>query len=427
MQLAVELAKRFRGEIINSDAMQMYTGLPIMTNKVSVSEQCGIPHHLLGHVSLREEPWDVGHFLREATRVIDEIRGRGNLPIVVGGTNYYVDALLHSDVILNERYPNNEPLPVLEEPTEVLLEELKKVDPAMALHWHPNDRRKIMKSLEIYLRTGRRASDIYAEQKERRAAGARESPWENLLLWVHSEREVLKARLDARVDKMLEAGLLAEVRQLLDFKRAEEAAGRTVDLTRGIWQSIGYKQLAPYLLAQEEGKDGAELEQIKSTCLEDMKAGTRQYAKYQIGWIHKKKIPRLSEEGPEALDSLYVLDSTDVSRFQETAVEPAARLTGQFLKGGPRVHPAELSDLARETLSDAKRERPERTLCDKSCDVCGITATTEEQWAVHLRSRMHKAKWKKKKRLALVPTEDTTKTSTSEGEASEPEISSIFN
>ena len=406
--------------------MQMYTGLPIMTNKISPSEQCGVPHHLLGHVSLLEQPWDVGHFLREATKVIGEIRDRGNLPIVVGGTNYYVDALLHSDVILNERYPNNEPLPVLEKPTEVLFEELKKVDPVMALHWHPNDRRKIMKSLEIYLRTGKRASDIYAEQKERRAMGSGGSPWENLLFWVHSEREVLKTRLDARVDKMLEGGLLAEVRQLLDFKRAEEAVGRTVDLTRGIWQSIGYKQLVPYLLAQEEGKDGDELEQIKTACLEDMKAGTRQYAKYQIGWIHKKKIPRLSQEGPEALDSLYVLDTTDVSRFQETAVEPASRLAAQFLKGEPRVRPEELSDLACKTLGDAKRERQERTLCEKSCDVCGITATTEEQWAVHLRSRMHKAKWKKKKRLALVPTDDAPIRSTSDGERSEPEVSSIF-
>lgn len=390
----------------------MYTGLPIMTNKVSVSEQCGIPHHLLDHVSLREEPWHIEHFRREASRVISEIRDRGNLPIVVGGTNYYVDALLFSDVILNERYPNNEPLPVLEEPTDVLLEELKKVDPAMALHWHPNDRRKIMKSLEIYLRTGRRASDIYAEQKERRATGVRDSPWENLLLWVYSDREVLKTRLDTRVDKMLENGLLDEIRQLTNFKREEEGAGRTVDLTRGIWQSIGYKQLEPYALALEEGKDGDELEQIKTACLDNMKAGTRQYAKYQIKWTHQKKIPRLMQEGPEAMDSLYVLDTTDVLRFQATAVEPAIQLTEQFLNGEPRARPEELSDLARETLRDAKRERPGKTPCDKSCDVCGITATTEEQWAIHLRSRMHRARWKKKKKLALVATENTSNKST---------------
>jgi tRNA dimethylallyltransferase len=405
----------------------MYTGLPIMTNKVTVTEMCGIPHHLLGHVSLRDTPWTVDNFRREAIKLIDEIRDRGNLPIVVGGTNYYVDALLFSDVILEERYPNDEPLPVLEESTEFLFQELKKVDPKMALQWHPNDRRKIMKSLEIYLRTGRRASDIYAEQQERRSAGLRDSPWQNLLFWAYSDREVLKARLDARVDKMLEAGLMDEVRELLDFKREEEGAGRAVDLSRGIWQSIGYKQLEPYVLAQEEGKTGEGLEQLRITCVEEMKAQTRQYAKEQIKWTRRKGIARLVQEGPEAVDSLYVLDTTDVSRFRDTAVETAARLTEQFLRGEPRTHPEELSELARTTLSDAKRGSPERTPCDKTCDVCGITVTTEERWKDHLRSRMHRARWKKKKRLAVVPVEDAPqRASESEGETSEPDVASVL-
>src|SRR5689334_20221731 len=93
-KLAVELATRYNGEIINADAMQMYKGLPIITNKLTTEEQRGIPHHLLGSIELHEDPWVVTQFKKEATRIISEIRGRGKLPIVVGGTSYYLDGLL---------------------------------------------------------------------------------------------------------------------------------------------------------------------------------------------------------------------------------------------------------------------------------------------------------------------------------------------
>ncbi|KAF4120664.1 tRNA dimethylallyltransferase [Geosmithia morbida] len=426
-ELAIELAKRFRGEVINADAMQMYAGLPIMTNKVSESEQQGITHHLLGHIAPDSEPWDIDDFRREATAVIRGVRSRGNLPILVGGTAYYVDALLFRDTVLPQHDPVGSDdgddgdtaaasaLAILEEPTPVLHAELKKVDPTMALHWHPNDRRKIRRSLEIYLRTGRRASDIYAEQKaERETASAAsagsgstaESPWDNLLLWVYSERDVLKDRLDVRVDKMLDSGLLDEVRQLIDLRRAQESAtnGQPVDTTRGIWQSIGYKQLEPYVAALDRGHaDDAELADLRTRCVDDMKTATRRYAMYQTRWTRQKKIPRLRDQGPQALDSLYVLDSTDVSRFAETAVRPAVSLTDQFLRGQTRPHPTDLSDLAREVLGHATLPRPEKTPCERMCEICGISVTSEEQWTSHMRGRMHRARSKKKKRLALIP------------------------
>ena len=406
--------------------MQMYSGLPIMTNKISQVEQRGVPHHLLGHASLSEEPFIIDDFTREATRIMAEIRERGNLPIVVGGTAYYVDALLFSDVTLSE-YPQQEPLPLLDEPTEVLLAELKKVDPEMAKQWHPNDRRKIRRSLEIYLRTGQRASDLYAEQKERRhdQSSLSDSPWENLLFWVYSEREVLKERLDSRIDKMVEQGLMDEVRQLSDFKRKEEAAGRTVDMTKGIWQVIGYKQFEPYLQALNENKTGTELEQIRSACEEDMKTSTRRYALSQNKWTRNKKIPRLRQESPQALDSLYILDSTNVSLFQDAVVESAAQLTRQFLEGQPRAHPRDISELARTVLEDAIRSPPSRTLCEKTCDICGVTAVTEEQWEIHLRSRNHRVRMKKKKRLSLIPVEKATK-DVVKSDVIEPEIGDLF-
>lgn len=408
----------------------MYAGLPIMTNKISESEQQGIPHHLLGHVSLNDEPAIIETFQHEAQQTIRGIRDRGNLPILVGGTAYYVDALLFDDVVVNEEYSKDEHLPILDESTEVMLEELKKVDPEHAERWHPNDRRKIQRSLEIYLRTGKPASQIYAEQKARRQ-GARESPWQNLLFWVYSDPDVLKPRLDARVDKMLEAGLMNEVFQLFAHKKSEEAQGRAVHLDKGIWQSIGYRQFEPYLKAKEEGVEGSELEKLRQAGIEDMKTATRRYANYQNKWTRTKKIPRLKEEGPQALDALYLLDSTNVSLFKETVIEPAVELTTQFLAGAQRKHPSEVSELAKRVLEKHSVVQPETVWMQRTCDLCQKTLVTEASWLAHLKTRQHRAKLKYKKRRSLVPYEgagvlDGDSNSVHDGESSDPEISSIF-
>jgi tRNA dimethylallyltransferase len=150
----VNIARRFNGEIINGDAMQLYEGLPVITNKMPEDERDGIPHHLLGCISLNEETWTVGNFVSNALAKISEIRARGRLPILVGGTHYYTQSLLFHDALANksqdeEPVQNAERLAVLEEPTEVLLAKLREVDPVMADRWHPNDRRKIQRSLEL--------------------------------------------------------------------------------------------------------------------------------------------------------------------------------------------------------------------------------------------------------------------------------------
>ncbi|KAF3347104.1 Protein phosphatase inhibitor 2 [Verticillium dahliae VDG2] len=145
--LAVELATRFRGEVVNADAMQLYQGLPVITNKMTTAERRGIPHHLLDHIPLDEPAWIVGDFKRAANKVIREIRSRGNLPIVVGGTHYYTNALLFEDMFVGPGHEGQgEPapaadvvpasdagrFPILDEPTEVILAKLRDVDPPAA-------------------------------------------------------------------------------------------------------------------------------------------------------------------------------------------------------------------------------------------------------------------------------------------------------
>ncbi|KPM40798.1 hypothetical protein AK830_g5741 [Neonectria ditissima] len=431
-ELAVELATRLNGEIINADAMQLYNGLPIITNKITPAEQRGVPHHLLGHISLDETPWDVDDFKREANRVIQEIRSRGRLPILVGGSQYYVDPLLFKEVILDDlELDTSKSFPILRESGEVMLHELRKVDPVMAERWHPNDRRKIQRSLEIYLRTGKRASDHYAEQQARKEA-AQQDPtdqqtWQNLLFWVYSEREVLRARLDNRVDKMVDGGLLPEVRELFEFKRQKEAAGQILDMTKGIWQSIGYKQFEPYMTAVDEGRNQVETDRLKTVALEEMKSATRRYAVYQTRWIRLKQIPRLRDVGPEAINNLYLLDSTDVSCYKENVVEPAVKLASQFLTGEARARPIDFSPLAHEVLTQASNPVPKSLPCKRMCEVCQTVLMTEEAWEKHLKSATHRRVLRRKKRTSLVLVEKTAEAKADPGDApSSPDIGFMF-
>lgn len=406
--------------------MQLYRGLPIITNKITPAEQRGVPHHLLDRIPLHASPWDVSEFKKHALDTIREIRSRGNLPILVGGTHYYVEPLLFTDAILDDvEQDESKTFPILEASTADMMAELRRVDPDMADKWHPNDRRKIKRSLEIYLHTGKTASALYAEQQARKegattkevdddddaTATTTTAPWENLLLWVYSERDVLCERLDRRVDKMFGSGLVHEVQELHKFK-TERAA--PIDMSKGIWQSIGYKQLEPYIaaLSSSSGGDGAteedaeNVERFRVAGLEDMKTATRRYANYQNKWIRGKQIPRLMHRGPQALGSLYLLDSTDAACYQETVVSPATALVEQFLQGKERPEPRELSDLARTVLEAATEKPPvKQTPRQRTCEVCQTTMVTEEAWRRHVKGTAHKRVLNRKKRLALVPVE----------------------
>lgn len=396
----------------------MYRGLPIITNKISLEEQRSIPHHLLGNISLDHETWVVGVFKREASRIIQEIRSRGRVPIVVGGTHYYTNALLFRDSLVEKDdasaegtlvQDNSVQHPILNDTTEAMWEKLKEVDLVMADRWHPNDRRKIRRSLEIFLTTGRPASEIYAEQQSRKRTEPAPQDFSKpdaLLFWVHSESQVLKDRLDRRVDKMLDNGLMDEITAVNNYLRSKLESGEQVDLSRGIWQSIGFKEFQPYLQAVERGADVKELEKLKLECLEVMRTATRRYAKYQTKWISKQMLPLLEEEGDQ--NRLYVLDSTDVTRYSQNVLDKAALLTQLFLVGDVRPAPSSISESANNVLNAATRSASsaQGTPCRKHCSVCETTLLTEESWQIHVRGKAHRRKIRQAKQTALVPAQE---------------------
>lgn len=404
--------------------MQMYDGLPIITNKITVEERKGIPHHLLGIIGLNEEPWRVSVFNKKARELIKEIRSRGRLPILVGGTHYYTQSLLFNKVVGNavedgdgakdeiSREEINRRFPILERPTREILEELEKVDPVMANRWHPNDRRKLQRSLEIYLLTGKQASQIYQEQREKtrlslesdtKSYASRGQEPEvalrsTLIFWIHTESEILKSRLDTRVEEMIDRGLIGEATALRNFVDEQTAAEKKIDLSSGIWISIGFKEFERYITSKSGNASGEALDVLLKEGIKQTKAATRHYARRQIRWIRMKLLSALSSEN--SLESLYLLDGTDLGRWQEMVSDQASGIVDQFLAGEKTPEPRCLSPAAGELLVPGRDfELSDRwdLWTRQVCDVCDVTAVTDEQWQIHLKSRGHRRAVKRSK------------------------------
>lgn len=398
----------------------MYKGLPIVTNKIPEDERNGIPHHLLDQIGLREAPWTVHEFVEESSGIIDAIRGRGKLPVVVGGTSYYIYSLLFRDTIItadsddaegfdeggdkivhsspngasNDEFTHD----LLEATTEDLYRKLRDVDPEMASRWHPKDRRKIQRSLEIWLKSGRKPSEIYAEQANSRefAAVDDEQPgakYDPLVFWLDADDAILKTRLNERVDKMVDQGLLEEVKMMRDFEGACNHKGTKLDQSKGIWVAIGYKQLAAWLdaIAMQNNEtvadDAKKIKDLQEMGVEAVKSATRQYAKRQDRWIRLRFAKGL--QNVDAFDRLFLLDGTDLADWSEKVEGPALKVLKLFLQGDALPSHKSLSDRAAKRLSQLEtQETVERQAI--FCDVCNKTLMSEQEWLAHLKSQSHK-------------------------------------
>ncbi|MEW5706076.1 MAG: tRNA (adenosine(37)-N6)-dimethylallyltransferase MiaA [Actinomycetota bacterium] len=261
--VAIELAKRIDGEIISADSMQIYKGMDIGTAKVTPDEMNGIPHHLIDIIS-PAEPFSVAEYQKLARRIIDEISERGKIPILVGGTGLYVRS-----VIDKLEFPSGEISSKVRrqleqraklEGSEVLYKELIEKDPKAAEIVHPNNVRRIIRALEIIELTGKPFSYYHSEWK------SRESIYDLAIFGLTMDRKLLYERIDRRVDKMIEAGLIDEVKEL-------QSKGYEKFLTSQ--QAIGYKELIRYLKGESSLEEAIDI----------IKSRTRQYAKRQLTWF----------------------------------------------------------------------------------------------------------------------------------------------
>lgn len=262
--VGIELALRLGGEIVSADSMQVYRGMDIGTAKATREERAAVRHHLID-VADPDEVFSAARYQELAAEAIEDIWGRGRLPIVVGGTGLYVDALIYG-FLFPEEGRNPEVRADLEREAEehgvgALYARLGEVDPVAVSRIHPNDLRRIVRALEVHTVTGEPISRLQGRHQGRPRYRAR-------LFGIAVERQALAARIDCRVRSMVEQGLLKEVRALY-------AAGYGPELTS--MQAIGYKEFGGYIRGE------ASLGQA----LEALKTGTRRYAKRQITWFKR--------------------------------------------------------------------------------------------------------------------------------------------
>ena len=254
------------GEIVSMDSMQIYRGMTIGTAAPSIEEMEGIPHHMVG-VAGPEENWSVARFAGAAGACVEDILGRGKLPILVGGSGLYMDAVVTGRTFASGSAGGAVRMALQEQlrsgGIQPLLEELRAVDPDAAARLHPSDEKRILRALEVYRETGK---TITQHNRETQALPNRYDPLYIGLAF--RDREDMKRRIDQRVDQMLATGLADEVRALL-------ASGVPRDATA--LQAIGYKEM----LAAVDGTCSL------AEAAEEVKLRSRQYAKRQLTWLRR--------------------------------------------------------------------------------------------------------------------------------------------
>ena len=571
-KLSIEISRRIGGEIISADSMQVYKGLDIITNKVTLEEQAIIPHHLLHFVETNEK-FSVVEFKTIALDVISDIITRQKVPIIVGGTNYYIESLLWENLIdeaaageirskfrkveneerkeaaparesntqntfveegenvnsrsrkaENEERKEADPAresntqntfveegetvksrsrkgenekrneddgtrdantesataeyesfqgddvedgnnsrtrnveneerndddsarekdsvaentlvqcernnakqkvksaelgsletsvkgeaihtesldcsanasPVQEsmdteshEDTEIqnsLHQQLAKVDSAMAQKLHPNDTRKIKRSLQVYERSGIIHSAHVAQQQSQEGSSEYSGPmrFKNVcVLWLQCEFETLDKRLDARVDQMIEQGLVDE---LIEFHNSWKSgcSNSKIEKNEGIFQSIGFKEFREFLNLENSKVD--ENPDLFRKCVEAMKCATRRYARKQVRWVNNRFLGRPSTSSPD----VYSLDATDLGQWESNVLEKAVDIVKLFRRGEKVTH----APLERILTNTAAKHS------NHTCTVCnGRIIIGDQNWAAHLRSRSHRHYKKKQQKF----------------------------
>ncbi len=284
--LSIELAKKIDGEIISSDSMQIYKDMSIGTAKPTVEEMQGIPHYLLDFV-LPSERYSVADFKKEATKKIEDILSRNKTPIIVGGTGLYVDSLTknisYPEIEIDLKYREELENLIEKNGLESLYRQAVQVDEQAMKNISANDKKRIMRVLEIYHQTGKTKTQLEAESR------LIPPPYQYIVFAIDMDREKLYERINKRVDIMIEQGLIEEVQELIEKYKEFPTA----------MQGLGYKEVVEYL----DGKT------TKDEMIEKLKMETRRYAKRQLTWFRKdKEIKWINGLAPLEQNIQYILE-----------------------------------------------------------------------------------------------------------------------
>ena len=264
--LSIELAKKINGEIISADSMQIYKDMNIGTAKPTIEEMQGIKHYLLDFVS-PDERYSVADYTKDAKKAIEEILKKGKTPIIVGGTGLYIDSLIYGieyqEIQFDEKYRKELEIKADQNGLQELFEEAKKIDPKAVEKISPNDKKRILRILEIYNATGKTKTEQNIESRQK------EVEYDYHVYALNWDRQVLYDRINKRVDIMIQNGLIQEVKNILKKYNKFPTA----------MQGLGYKEVVAYLNG----------EYTEEEIIEKIKMESRRYAKRQLTWFRKNK------------------------------------------------------------------------------------------------------------------------------------------
>ena len=282
--LSIELAKKINGEIVSADSMQIYKDMDIGTAKPTIEEMQGIEHYLIDFVP-PDDRYSVADYKIDAKKAIKKILEKGKTPIIVGGTGLYVDSLIYEieypNIEFDENYRKELEEQVEKQGLDKLYEQAKKIDPQAIEKISKNDKKRILRVLEIYHATGK--TKTQQEEESRR----KEAEYDYHVYALHWDRDILYDRINKRVDMMIQQGLVQEVQTILNKYSQFPTA----------MQGLGYKEVVEYL----------EEKCTKEEMIEKIKQETRRYAKRQLTWFRKNKQTIWLEGSQDTEDNIQVI------------------------------------------------------------------------------------------------------------------------
>lgn len=386
-QLSIDLALKIRDlgyypHIISCDSAQIYKNFDIGSAKVTKNEQMGIPHHMIDIVDVDCMDYSLYTFQQDVFLLLNKLKNSVDklVPIIVGGTNLYMESVIFGDGYSNmpkrnknfeEQFNNTQ--------NEELYQRLKQVDPERAELLHCNDRKRILRSLEIYSLTGIPHSQLLKMKNKEN------QNYDFTFLWVSTENETLNNRLDKRVDKMVELGLKEEI---IKITRIIDSKLCKFDFINGVQKCIGFKEFQPWIEANNYFRNEeitSNYDDIFNECINVVKKNTRRYAKSQITWINNRFVNNNTNY------SVYKFDSTDINEWEKNVLEPSWKIVYSHLTENEEIGlDAKMRHLVRKKTED------EIDVWKKYiCSICNRELNGSTEWKQHLESRSHRRKKKK--------------------------------
>ena len=373
--------------------MQIYKNLDILTNKPTQVELLSCTHHLFSALNPNER-CNAFRYQQMALPLIQHVQSNGKLPILVGGTHCYIESVLFHYLIPKNPNSSDDPSPMIagcpdlskleeEEPKKVH-SLLKQIDPVSASLTHPNDLRKIIRAIEIYYATGKRLSEHISEQKQESGIESPTGPLrfeDPCIILLDCERTALYERIDRRVDRMIERGLIDEVKQFYINEYLSFPDGMR---SRGLLQSIGFKEWLPYLEKWYEGGDVTP--DLINVCIQKLKKQTRNYARTQLSWVRNRYIMKHGERG---ISRFYKLDTTDLMQWENNVCRLSDDVISAYLR----------DELPKEVTPIIHTSPISNNKSYNFCDRCQVVLIGDLLLSSHLKSRKHYKRGVKLKRL----------------------------